>query len=221
MTHDLFKNGTTQVVEFPNAARNEAAAAAETKPTLAEHTAEIRKLGRQTVENVIEIGRRLTECKPIVGHGGWLSWLDREFRWSADTAERFIQVSALSDQIPQIAEFHIPLSAMYLLAAPSTPPEARAEIIERAEGGEQISVQSVRDLLRPPEDMDDIDEAEVASPRKRHPKYTGALRVIERAENRVRRAVSDAMPFLDPKDRRQLFKTLHSALSEIEKMPRQ
>jgi hypothetical protein len=26
---------------------------------------------------VIEIGRRLTECKEIVGHGYWLSWLDR------------------------------------------------------------------------------------------------------------------------------------------------
>jgi Protein of unknown function (DUF3102) len=43
-------------------------------PVLAEHVAEI---GKHAIEDVIEIGRRLTERKEIVGHGNWLSWLDR------------------------------------------------------------------------------------------------------------------------------------------------
>jgi hypothetical protein len=41
-------------------------------PTLAEHAAEIRGLGKRVVGDVIEIGRRLTECKRICGHGNWL-----------------------------------------------------------------------------------------------------------------------------------------------------
>jgi len=69
---------------------------------LSEHAAEIRKLGKQTVENVIEIGRRLAECKRIVGYGYWLSWLESEFAWSVDTAENFIQLAALSDVIPKL-----------------------------------------------------------------------------------------------------------------------
>jgi hypothetical protein len=206
------KNGTAQVVEFPDA--EEKVRRDQPTPILAEHAAAIRRLGKRVVADVIEIGRRLTECKPIIGHGYWLPWLKREFGWSADTAERFIQVSTLSDQIPQIAEFHIPLSGLYLLAAPSTPPKARAEIIERAETGEKISVKSVRRLLRPPEDMEEAG-APAASPRERPPYY-----FIERAEHVVRRAVGNAMPFLDPKDRGRLFKTLHSALSEIEKAER-
>jgi hypothetical protein len=50
-----------------------------TDPILDEHAAEICRLGRRAVEDVIEIGRRLTVCKEIVDHGGWLSWLNLEF----------------------------------------------------------------------------------------------------------------------------------------------
>jgi hypothetical protein len=116
-------------------------------PVLAEHAAEIRKLGKQTVENVIEIGRRLTECKKLVGHGAWLPWLDREFGWSKDTAERFIQIAAFSNQIPQVAEFNLPISGLYLLAAPSTPKEAVDEIVERAQRGEPVPVAEVKRVV--------------------------------------------------------------------------
>jgi hypothetical protein len=115
--------------------------------SLAEHAAEIRRLGKRVVADVIEIGARLTECKRICGHGQWLPWLDREFGWSADTAERFIQVNALSNQIPQLAEFNLPISGLYVLAAPSTPPEARDAIIERAQAGEPVSVSEIKQTI--------------------------------------------------------------------------
>src|SRR6516225_5407498 len=142
------------------------------KPTLAEHAAEIRKLGKQTVENVIEIGRRLAECKRIVGYGYWLSWLESEFAWSVDTAEKFIQLAALSDEIPKLSEFKIPLSGLYLLAKPSTPLEARAEIVERATVGALVTIADVKSAItkvepKPedegsitlPEDMAEAEEA--------------------------------------------------------------
>src|SRR5262249_61511219 len=57
-------------------------------PVLAEHAAAIRKLGRQTVENVVEIGRLLTECKRICGNGKGLPALEREFGGVERTAHR-------------------------------------------------------------------------------------------------------------------------------------
>jgi hypothetical protein len=36
---------------------------------LAKHAAAIRRLGKRVVADVIEIGRLLTECKRICGHG--------------------------------------------------------------------------------------------------------------------------------------------------------
>ena len=49
------------------------------KSTLDEHIAAIRELGKQTINNMIEIGRRLTESKGIVGHRNFGNWLDSEF----------------------------------------------------------------------------------------------------------------------------------------------
>ena len=57
---------------------------------LAKHAVAIRRLGKRVVADVIEIGRRLTEAKPIAGHGNWLAWLEREFKWTEMTATRFI-----------------------------------------------------------------------------------------------------------------------------------
>jgi Protein of unknown function (DUF3102) len=119
---------------------------------LAGHAAEIRRLGKRVIADVIEIGRLLAECKRICGHGDWLTWLDHEFGWSVDTAERFIQVSALANEIPQVAEFAIPISGLYLLAAPSTPPEARDAIIERAEAGESVPVAEVKQAIETAKD---------------------------------------------------------------------
>lgn len=110
-----------------------------TQAFLTERAERIRVLGKRVTGDVIEIGRLLIECRERCGHGNWLPWLDREFGWSADTAERFIRLNKLADQIPQIAEYDIPVSGLYMLAAPSTPESARTEVIERAEAGEASS----------------------------------------------------------------------------------
>jgi hypothetical protein len=106
---------------------------------LAEHAAVIRALGKRVVGDVIEIGRRLAQCKEIAGHGGWLPWLDREFGWSVDTAQRYMQVADFAKN-RNLRNLELPVSGLYLLAAPSTPEEARAAIVERAEKGETLTL---------------------------------------------------------------------------------
>jgi hypothetical protein len=57
---------------------------------LADNAESIRNLSKRVIGDVIEIGRRLSECKKLLGHGNWLSWLAREFRWGERTARNFI-----------------------------------------------------------------------------------------------------------------------------------
>src|SRR5205814_2327075 len=86
-----------------------------TKPTaavasaLAEHAEAIRLLGKRVVADVIEIGRRLTECKRIARHGNWLPWLEREFGWSVSTAENYINLHKLSTEFPTVGNLDIDL----------------------------------------------------------------------------------------------------------------
>jgi hypothetical protein len=116
-------------------------------PFLAERAAQIRMRGKRVVADVIEIGRLLLECKERCGHGNWLPWLEAEFGWSEDTAERFIRLNKLAGQIPQIAEYDIPVSGLYLLAAPSTPEAARDEVVERAGAGERLGHVDVKAII--------------------------------------------------------------------------
>ena len=60
---------------------NQFLAEADPETVLAQNAEAIRALGKRVIGDIIEIGRRLTEAKKIVGHGNWLPWLDREFGW--------------------------------------------------------------------------------------------------------------------------------------------
>jgi hypothetical protein len=117
-------------------------------PTLAGHAAAIRALGKRVIGDVIEIGRRLTEAKVIAGHGNWLPWLEREFAWKERTAQRFMNVAAVFGTNPSgVTDLELPVEGLYLLAAPSTPEEARTKVIERAEKGEALSVAEIKETI--------------------------------------------------------------------------
>jgi hypothetical protein len=118
------------------------------EPVLAEHANEIRRLGKRVIENVIEIGRRLVDAKSRIAHGGWLLWLDREFGWTEQTALNFVHVYELTQSPSKnFLDLNIPVSGLYLLAAPSTPDEVRNEILSRAGKGEALSVGKVKDII--------------------------------------------------------------------------
>lgn len=97
----------------------------------------IRRNVATATEALIEVGVQLAEAQRIVPDGKWGEWLDSEFAWSADTAERWIRVAQYFPSIPQIAEFQ--KGALYLLASPNVPQSARDDAIQRAESGERIT----------------------------------------------------------------------------------
>lgn len=119
-----------------------------TEMTLAQNAEAIRTLGRRTVEGVIEIGRRLTESKKLCGRGNWLPWLEREFGWSRQTADNFINVYEANGKVPNFGNLlSLPLSSLYLLAAPSTPEAVCTEITGRVAAGEKVTAADVQSSI--------------------------------------------------------------------------
>jgi Protein of unknown function (DUF3102) len=110
---------------------------AEARIVVQQRTGEIKSLLRATAQTALEIGQKLIEVKRHLGHGQWGGWLESEFGWSQDTAARHIQIAQRMPDIPQIAEFDV--SALYVLSAPSTPPEARESAIALAQSGQPIT----------------------------------------------------------------------------------
>ena len=115
---------------------------------LAEHAAAIRALGKRAIGSTIDIGRRLIEAKALAGHGNWLPWLEREFGWAERTARHFMSVAELAAKSATVADLNIDVGALYLLAAPSTPPEVNEDVVARGQEGKRIRYEDVVDVMR-------------------------------------------------------------------------
>lgn len=119
---------------------------AETRIVVQQRTSEIKALMKRTAQDIIEIGEKLIEVKERLGHGHFGTWLEGEFDWKERTARNFMAV-AEQFKSANFADLDFAPSALYLLAAPSTPPEARQEAIERAEQGETITHRTAQEIV--------------------------------------------------------------------------
>lgn len=117
---------------------------AETSLFIQKQTGEIRALMKRTAQDIIEIGQKLILVKEKLAHGRFLDWIAAEFEWSYPTAARFMQVANSFSKTYQIDKFAA--SALYVLAAPSTPASARSEAIARAEAGEPITYTIAKEI---------------------------------------------------------------------------
>ena len=113
---------------------------------LAAHADAIRAIGKRVIADVIEIGERLTEAKKLVGHGGWLPWLDREFGWTEDTALNFMRCHELAKS-RNFRDLSLPVSALYLISKPSTPDSARDAVLDLAAKGERVTHAQAKDIV--------------------------------------------------------------------------
>lgn len=117
----------------------------ETAEFVQRRTLEIRAFQKRTAESIIQIGLRLEEVKEAVGHGQFLNWLEIEFGWSDQTARRYIHVAIKFNNLLNLD--HYATSAMYLLAAPSTPDAVLDRAQEMTVEGQYISHAKAQELL--------------------------------------------------------------------------
>jgi len=110
-----------------------------------QQTGEIRALMKRTAQDIIEVGQKLLEVKKKLGHGRFGDWLQAEFQWSISAATRFMQVSE-QFQFVNLANLDLAPSALYELAAPSTPQAARNEAVARAKTGELITYKAAKTI---------------------------------------------------------------------------
>lgn len=89
-------------------------------------TAEIRFYKAQTVQNIIEIGKRLNEAKAMLEHGQWGEWLRNEVEFSQDTAGNFMRIA---EEYPN-SEPVRNLSYTKLVTLLSLPTPVREEFME-------------------------------------------------------------------------------------------
>lgn len=111
----------------------------EQRSLVEQRTSEIREQLRRTAQDIWEIGQSLAEVRTQLKHGQFDAWLKAEFGWSRRTAYNFINVYETFGNRANLAQIDIATSALYLLAAPSTPQNLREQYIEEAKTGKRIT----------------------------------------------------------------------------------
>jgi len=170
----------------------------ETRIIVQQRCGEVRSLIKRSGADILEIGQKLIEVRDRLKHGKWGAWLGAEFEWSIDTAENYMRVARQFGQIPNGSDFHA--RALYLLASPNTPPEAREEAIALVESGQPVSLATARSLVQEyktpaqkPALFAQGDTVQIAEG-----EFKGRSVVVEKVEGAVIHCVSEgkSQPFL-------------------------
>lgn len=111
----------------------------EQRSLVMQRTGEIQERLQRSAQDIWEIGQRLADVRSELKHGQFEAWLKAEFDWSRRTAYNFINVYETFGERANLAQLDIASSALYLLAAPSTPDELREEYLLKAKEGEKIT----------------------------------------------------------------------------------
>ena len=130
-------NDTTGVIELPIESSQ--------LVTLEVRAERIRHLQADVQRGIIEIGFELLAAKSQVGHGGWADWLQNEFDWTQQTANRFMRVAERFGKLNNVVQFK-PSTLQAMLALPEGDEEAFIE--SQAQAGSPVENQSARQVQK-------------------------------------------------------------------------
>ena len=104
------------------------------------------RLGNMTA-NIVEIGRELRAVKQRLEHGQFINWVEAACKLSARTAQLMMKAADWAEGKDEIVA-HLEPTAIYLLAAPSTPDSIRREVLSGLEQGQSPSPRLIKDMIR-------------------------------------------------------------------------
>ena len=163
----------------------------------------IKKRIKRTVSDIVQTGLDLSAVKKQLSHGEWGVWLEAEFEWKPVTAWNFMQVAIKFSIIEDLNSLPIRPTALYLLAQPSVPDEAREEALEKAENGEPITVAAAKEIIASHREPTDSGPLEITEAAKRL--RNAVFRIIDRypdhgkplAPDHLRQIADELIVFLE------------------------
>jgi hypothetical protein len=168
---------------LPTKIANQALAAAE----------RIRNRAQQQIMAIMDTGRDLLTVKEQLKHGQFSTWLKAEFNMTDRTAQNYMQAATEFGTKTEIIS-DLPLTALYRLAAPSTPASVKEAVIDRLKAGERVGTQEVQEFIREAKDADKKALEDAKRAQKKPP--SRAQRQAEqeqrqRAEERLQRIIAE------------------------------
>ena len=175
--------------------------------------AEVKKMGRMTVELAWTAGRALTDIKSRLGHGSWMDFLETE-GISPSTALRLMRLAHI--QIRQIGEFETIDSALKSL--PQKVPKKRDPEPEEPSSEEVLEIEAETDRVRA-----ERAEVEVVQVREELEKTKGQLAAadpVDHAASQDKENQTELSLMREKKRAAETYDLLETARRETRKLKR-
>jgi hypothetical protein len=117
------------------------------RETAEEARAVVTRFRERAQSYVMDTGRDLLAMKERLGHGLFLKWVEAEMGLTPRSAQNAMQAAAQLGAKSETVS-HLPPTALYKLAAPSTPSEVREGILSRIEAGEALTPHQIMGEVR-------------------------------------------------------------------------
>lgn len=181
--------------------------------------AEIRNIKEQTrkivLYNSIEIGRKLTEAKELIGHGDWGNWLEEKVEYSKSTANNLMQIfkeygadqmTLLDDNLKSQTFGNLSYSQAILLLG--VPAEQREEFVKE----NNVDDMSTRELKKTIDELKKVkEEKEIAILEK--DKAVANLKEVEESNRILEEAFNEGA-----EDRNELSNQIEQYEAEIREL---
>ncbi len=100
---------------------------------------------RTVAKASIKAGQNLIIVKEELDHGQFTAWLKSELCLSPRTAQRYLSAARLAAKYDTVSR--LKPSALYALAAPSTPKSIQTAVISKLENGEVVGPNDIKGML--------------------------------------------------------------------------
>ena len=114
---------------------------------LATIVTEVKRTFRDDISNIIKRGELLQQAKDQIEHGGWLRWLEANFNWDEQMAQRAMSVAKFAVKYDTVSALHLSKGVLYGLASGRFPDKVVKAVLKEAKSS-PIKIERLHEVTR-------------------------------------------------------------------------
>ena len=107
----------------------------------------IKRTFRDDICNIIRRGELLQQGKYQIEDGGWLIWLETNFNWNEEMAQRAMSVAKFAAKYDTVSTLNLTKGVLYGLAAGGFPDKVVKAVLKEATSG-PIRIERLHEITR-------------------------------------------------------------------------
>jgi hypothetical protein len=127
--------------------KSKAATAKAATRGLATIVTEVKHTFHDDICNIIRRGELLQQAKHQIERGGWLTWLEANFNWDEQTAQRAMAVAKFAVKYDTASALHLSKGVLYGLASGGFPDKVVKAVLKEAKS-RPIEIERLHEITR-------------------------------------------------------------------------